>query len=54
MQFLKENECYSVNDFNEAMHKMKSTLYTQLYPSKTVATEHIKDFEKYLIDNKLI
>ena len=54
MQFLKESECYSANDFNEAIHKMKCTLYTQLYPAKTVAREHIKDFEKYLIEHRLI
>lgn len=51
MNFLKENECYSVNDFNEEMHNMVGTMYTQLYPSKKIATEFIKDFEKYLIEN---
>ena len=54
MQFLNEDECYSVKDFNEEVHKMVGTLYTQLYPAKTIATEFIKDFEKYLIDKKLI
>lgn len=54
MQFLKEEECYSVKDFNEEVRKMISTLYTQLYPSKTVGKEFIKDFEKYLIEKGMI
>ena len=54
MNFLKDDECYSVNDFNEEMHKMPGTLYTSIYPAKTIARECIKDFEKYLIENELI
>lgn len=50
MNFLKEDECYSVKDYNEIVHNMEGTLYTQLYPSKLIAREFIKDFEKYLID----
>ena len=50
MNFLKEDECYSVKDYNEIVHNMEGTLYTQLYPSKLIAREFLKDFEKYLID----
>lgn len=54
MQFLKDEECYSVKDYNDEYHKIIGTLYTQLYPSKTIGKEFIKDFEKYLIENYLI
>ncbi len=54
MNYLKEDECYSVKDFNEEMHRMIGTLYTQIYPSKLIAKEFIKDFEKYLIEGGLI
>ena len=50
MNFLKDDECYSVKDYNEIIHNMEGTLYTQLYPSKLIAREFLKDFEKYLID----
>lgn len=54
MQFLKEEECYGVKDYNSEIKNMTSTLYTQLYPSKTIGREYLKDFEKYLIENELI
>ena len=54
MNFLKEDECYSVNDFDEQICNMSNTMYTELYPAKTVAREHLKGFEKYLIENGLI
>ena len=54
MNFLKEDECYSVNDFDEQICNMSNTVYTELYPAKTVAREHLKGFEKYLIENRLI
>ena len=54
MQFLKDNECYSVNDFNEAVKEMLGTLYTAAYTSKKIGREYLKEFEKYLIDNGLI
>ena len=54
MNFLKEDECYSVNDFNEQLRNMHNTVYSELYPAKTVAREHLKGFEKYLIENGLI
>ena len=54
MNFLKEDECYSVNDFDEQLHNMSNTMYTELYPAKTVAREHLNGFEKYLIENGLI
>lgn len=54
MNFLNEEECYSVNDFNEQLHNMHNTVYSELYPAKTVAREHLKGFEKYLIENGLI
>lgn len=52
--FLKEDECYSVNDFNTEFHDMVGTPYTQIYPAKKIARELIKDFEKYLIENSII
>lgn len=54
MNFLNEDECYSVNDFDEQICNMSNTMYTELYPAKTVAREHLKGFEKYLIENGLI
>lgn len=54
MNFLKGDECYSVNDFDEQICNMSNTMYTELYPAKTVAREHLKGFEKYLIENGLI
>ena len=54
MQFLKDDECYSMKDYNEVMHDMDGTLYSQIYPSKKIGREFLKDFEKYLIENKLI
>ena len=54
MNFLKEDECYSVNDFDEQICNMSNTMYTELYPAKTVAREHLNGFEKYLIENGLI
>lgn len=33
---------------------MTDTLYTSIYPAKTIAREYLKDFEKYLIEKELI
>ena len=54
MNFLKEDECYSVKDYNKEIHKMVGTLYSQIYAAKVIAREYLKDFEKYLIENELI
>ncbi len=54
MEYLDENECYSVNDFNDEINKMNEQLYILLYPSKKIGREYIKPFEKYLIDNGLM
>ena len=54
MPFLKEEECYSVNDFNKEIGDMINTPYGEMYVAKTVGKEYIKDFEKYLIENSLI
>lgn len=54
MNFLKEDECYSVNDYNKEFEDMKGTLYTQLYPSKKIGREFLNDFNKYLIEKELI
>lgn len=54
MQFLKEDDCYSVKDYGEFMHNLTGTLYTQIYPQKIIGREFVKDFEKYLIEKRLI
>lgn len=54
MNFFKDDECYSVKDYNKEMHEMVYTLYTGIYPLKKIGREFLKDFEKYLIDNQLI
>ena len=54
MNYLKDEECYSLNDYNKEFHEMIGTPYTGIYPSKKIAREFIPDFEKYLIDNGLI
>ena len=54
MNYLKEEECYSLRDYNKELIGMPGTLYTEIYSSKKIGREYLKDFEKYLIDNKLI
>lgn len=54
MQFLKDEECYSVKDFSNEWGELNEVLYVSLYPSKMIAKELIDDFETYLIENKLI
>lgn len=54
MIFLNIDSCYSVNDFNKELIDMGGTMYTQLYPSKKIGREYLKDFEKYLIENNII
>ena len=54
LQFLKEDECYGVKDYNKEFNDIKGTPYTQLYPGKNIAREFLKDFEKYLIEKELI
>ena len=54
MPFLKESDCYSVNDFNEAVNEMENTMYSGVYSYKKIGREHLKEFEKYLIDHKII
>ena len=54
MQFLKEDECYSVNDYNEEFLNITATPYAQLYPAKKIAREFLKDFDKYLIEKEYI
>lgn len=54
LQFLKEDECYSVNDFNDAFIKVQKNLYLSLYPSKKIGKELLDEFNKYLIENGLI
>ena len=54
MNFLDSDECYSVNNFDKEMKIMQNPMYISLYVSKLIGREHLKHFEKYLIDNKLI
>lgn len=54
MQFLKEDDCYGVKDFNTEWTKIKNTVYTSIYPSKTIGTELIDEFTDYLIQHKQI
>lgn len=54
MPYLKEDECYSVNDFIKEVKDMSATIYTQLYPAKTIAREYLNEFDKYLIEKGLI
>lgn len=54
MNYLPENQCYSVKDFNKEVDEMGCTLYLGIYPMKTIAREYLKDFEKYVLDNDLI
>lgn len=54
MLFLKDNENYSVNDFNNTVNELNGPLYITIYPAKKIGREHIKEFERYLIDKKLI
>lgn len=53
MQFLDEKECYSVKNYDKELSEDINPLYITIYPSKKFGEEHIKDFEKYLIDNNL-
>lgn len=54
MNFLDSDECYSVKNFDKEIKTMYNPMYISIYPSKLIGREYLKDFEKYLIDNKLI
>jgi hypothetical protein len=43
-----------INNIRNQIRTIKNSTYTQLYCSKKVCCEYIKDFDKYIIQNKLI
>jgi hypothetical protein len=43
-----------INNMRQQFYSMRNSSYTQMYCSKKICCQHIKDFEKYIIHNKLI
>lgn len=54
MQFLNEDEVYSMNDFNSECLTENDMFYTLIYPMKKVGREYLSEFEDYLIGKKMI
>ena len=42
------------NNINKQFNGIKNNIYMQMYSSKKICKEYIKDFDKYIIQNKLI
>ena len=43
-----------INNMRQQFYSMRNSSYTQMYCSKKICRQYIKDFEKYIIHNKLI
>ena len=43
-----------INNMRKQFSSIRNSSYTQLYCSKKICKEYIKDFDKYIIQNKLI
>lgn len=43
-----------INNINKQFNGIKNNVYMQMYSSKKICKEYIKDFDKYIIQNKLI
>jgi hypothetical protein len=43
-----------INNMRKQFSSIKNSTYTQLYCSKKICKEYIKDFDRYIIRNKLI
>lgn len=43
-----------INNMRQQFYSMRNSSYTQMYCSKKICCQYIKDFEKYIIHNKLI
>lgn len=43
-----------INNMRQQFYSMRNSSYTQMYCSKKICYKYIKDFEKYIIHNKLI
>jgi hypothetical protein len=43
-----------INNMRKQFSSIRNSSYTQLYCSKKICNKYIKDFDKYIIQNKLI
>jgi hypothetical protein len=43
-----------INNMRQQFYSIRNSSYTQMYCSKKICCKYIKDFEKYIIHNKLI
>jgi hypothetical protein len=43
-----------INNMRQQFSSIRNSSYTQLYCSKKICKEYIKDFDKYIIQNKII
>ena len=43
-----------INNMKKQFATIRNTPYTKIYCSKKVCNEYIKDFDKYIIKNKII
>ena len=56
-RFLKINDIQEqtfINNMRKQFSSIRNSSYTQLYCSKKICNKYIKDFDKYIIQNKLI
>ncbi len=56
-RFLKKENIQEqtfINNMRKQFSSIKNNVYMQLYCSKKICKEYIKDFDKYIIQNKLI
>lgn len=54
MQFLKDEDCYSLKDYNTEWVKFKDSAYSTIYTSKLIGLDFLDDFNEYLIEKKLL
>lgn len=54
IQFLNEDDCYSVKDFSNEIKTTSGLMYTTIYSSKLFAREFLPDFDKYIIEKGVI
>lgn len=56
-RFLKKENIQEqtfINNMRKQFSSIRNNIYTQLYCSKKICKEYIKDFDKYIINNKII
>lgn len=54
MQYLKDDDIYSVHDYHDIWQEINGNVYGLIYPCKKIGVEHLEGFEDYLIRHGLI